>query len=557
MRLKLLLAAAAAASLAWSTATVAQSRTEMTMGMTQYPATFHPLGESMLAKSLVNYMANRPVSGAGLDWNVTCFLCTELPTLENGRAAVFTRPDGTKGMTVRFTLQPEARWGDGRPVSSDDVVFTWEVGKHPLSGVAAADIFHRIEKIDVQDAKTFTLTYKGVSYDYNNLNNDFIILPAHIERAKFQQDPATYKDRTAYQTDSTNPGLWNGPYRLAEVSPGSHLVYTPNQHWYGRKPGFQRITVRIIGNTQALEANLLSGSIDYISAELGLTLDQALAFEKRQGAKFDYDFKPGLIYEHINLNLDVPALKDVRVRQALLYGIDRKTLVEQLFEGKQPVATSFVNPLDRAAYSDDIPKYAYDADKARKLLDEAGWSTIRDGIRYNARGDKLGFDFATTAGNRTREQVQQVIQSQWRRIGVEARIKNDPAQTFFGETTRTRKFELGMWAWTSTPESVSSAFQLLHSTQVPTEQNNWSGNNRTGFKSAAMDKLVDQVRTELDPAKRKQLWAEMQLVYMTELPVLPLYFRAEPGIIPKTIDGIKISGHSFTSTLWVEDWKPK
>jgi peptide/nickel transport system substrate-binding protein len=268
--------------------------------------------------------------------------------------------------------------------------------------------------------------------------------------------------------------------------------------------------VRIIENTAALEANLLSGSINYISAELGVSLDQAIAFGRRHAQQYDVEFRPGLIYEHINVNLDHPVLRDRRVRQALLYGIDRETLVRQLFEGRQPVAHSFVNPLDRAAYNEDIPRYNYDPAKARPLLEEAGYTVIRDGVRQNAAGQRLSFDFATTAGNRVREQVQQVLQSQWRRLGVEVRIKNDPARTFFGETTRRRAFDLGMWAWTSTPESVSSAFQLFNSTQIPTEANNWSGNNRTGFRNADMDRLIEQIRGELDPRRDATVVVELR-----------------------------------------------
>ena len=553
MRFKHLICALFAAMLAWAAPAAAQN---LTIGMTQYPATLHPLGESMVAKSYLIYMATRPISGPDLEWNVNCFLCTELPTIENGRAAIVDRPDGTRGMTVRFTIQPNARWSDGTPVSTDDVVFTWEVGRHPQSGVAVTEIFRRIDRIEVVDAKTFILHFTRVAYDYNNLM-DFQLIPAHIERPRFAQDPATYKDRTAYQTEPTNPGLWFGPYRLVEVVPGSHLVFERNPTWWGTPAHYERITARIIENTAALEANLLSGSINYISGELGVSVDQAIAFERRHGQQYDVEYKPGLTYEHINLNLDNPQLQDRRVRQALLYGIDRETLVRQLFEGRNPVAHSFVNPLDRAAFNADIPRYNYDPNRARQLLEEAGYTVIRDGIRQNAAGQRLSFEFGTTAGNRVREQVQQVLQSQWRRIGVEVRIKNDPARTFFGETTRRRLFTLGMWAWSSTPESVSSAYQLLHSSQIPTEANNWSGNNRTGFRNADMDRLIEQLQGELNPQRRNQIWGEMQRIYLTELPVLPLYFRADPYIIPRTIAGITPSGHSFYSTLWVENWRPR
>ena len=94
----------------------------------------------------------------------------------------------------------------------------------------------------------------------------------------------------------------------------------PNPTWWGEPPQFRRIVVKVIENTAALEANLLSGSIDMIAGELGLTIDQALAFEKRHGDQFKIVYEPGLTYEHIDLNLDNPILADVRVRKALIMG---------------------------------------------------------------------------------------------------------------------------------------------------------------------------------------------------------------------------------------------
>ena len=114
----------------------------------------------------------------------------------------------------------------------------------------------------------------------------------------------------------------------------------------GKKPAFKKIIVRAIEKTSALSANLLSGDIDYIAGELGLTVDEALAFETRVKGNFDMTFKSGLIYEHIDLNLDDPILKDRRVRRALLHAIDRAAISKQLFQGHQPVANGQTNPLD-------------------------------------------------------------------------------------------------------------------------------------------------------------------------------------------------------------------
>ena len=188
------------------------------------------------------------------------------------------------------------------------------------------------------------------------------------------------------------------------------------------------------------------------------------------------------------------------------------------------------------------------------LLDAAGWSVMKGGFRHNADGERLSFELMTTAGNRSRELVEQVLQSQWRALGIDIRIRNEPARVFFGQTVTQRKYPaMAMYAWISSPENVPRT--TLYSKEIPTAQNNWSGQNSPGFKNAEMDQLIDKVEVELDRDKRRAMWQRMQQIYAEQLPVLPLYFRAEPFVIPKWLKGIEPTGHQYPSTLWVEDWK--
>lgn len=545
-----ILATVAAPAPSWATAGAHRT---LTIGITQYPATFNPDIDPMLAKVYVLGMAYRPITVYGPDWKLHCMLCATLPTLENGGAEKITTPDGIPGMKVTYHLDPKARWGDGTPVSVDDVTFTWQVGRHPQSGVGNAEFYRSLYKIDRIDDKTFSLYFDKRTFDYNDISG-FYLLPAHLEKARFA-DPAKYKDRTTYDSDPLNPGLWMGPYRLAAYQTGSYVTLERNPEWWGKKPYFDRITVRVIPNTAALEANLLSGSIDMIAGELGLTADQALVFAQRHRDAYHVIFKPGLAYEHIDLNLDNPILKDRRVRQALLYGIDRKAISEKLFGGKNPVADSNVNPLD-AMYAKDVPTYPYDPKKAAALLDAAGWHRAGRGVRRNAAGAPLKLSLMTTAGNRSRELVEQVLQSQWQRIGVDIEIRNQPARVFFGKTVTQREYPaMAMFAWISSPESVPRT--TLHSESIPTAANNWSGQNDTGYSNPKMDSLIEHIETELDASKRKAMWRELQQIYARDLPALPLYFRANPYVLPTWLTGVTPTGHQFPSTLWIEDWGVK
>ncbi len=110
-----------------------------------------------------------------------------------------------------------------------------------------------------------------------------------------------------------------------------------------------------------------------------------------------------------------------------------------------------------------------------------------------------------------------------------------------------------MYAWISAPEGVPRT--TLHSAHIPTPDNNFAGQNYTGFRNAEMDGLLETIEVELDRSKRKKLWRRLQEIYATELPVIPLYFRAEPYILPKWLKGLEPTGHQDPSTLWVENWR--
>ena len=166
--------------------------------------------------------------------------------------------------------------------------------------------------------------------------------------------------------------------------------------------------------------------------------------------------------------------------------------------------------------------------RARALLDEAGWrvpSPPGDGIRRNAAGERLTIELMTTAGNRSREAVQQVIQGMWRQAGIEARIRNEPPRVLFGETLSRRRFTgAAMYAWISAPENVPRT--TLHSDEIPRAERNWSGQNFAGFRNAEMDALLEAIPIELDRGKRRLLWQRLQAIYAEQLP-------CDPAVVPR------------------------
>jgi peptide/nickel transport system substrate-binding protein len=540
------LAATLVAALA--AAAPAMARDQLVIGVSQFPSTLHPDINPEGIKTYIIGFALRPITAHDKDWKNTCLQCTELPSLRNGLA----RPEG-HGMAVTVKLKAGMKWGDGSPVTSRDLAFTWKVGRDPASGFVELPIWQRMDSIEVIDDLTAVIHFKEVWSQFDRLPG---MLPEHLEGpiAAAATAAGEYGRQTLYARAPTTPGLYSGPYLVTRYESGAQVVLEPNPTWNGQKPSIRRIVIRTIENTAALQANLQSGDVDYAPGDApSLTLDQVLALRRQSPDRWTYLFKPALMYEHVDLNLDNPILADLRVRRALLLALDRHTITQRLFEGLQPVASSFVNPLD-PMYFPGIPEQPYDQTAARALLTEAGWQAGADGIRRDKSGARLTLDFRTTTGNRVRELVQQVMKDQWRAVGVETTIRNEPARVFFGDTLKRRAFNgMAMYAWNS-PISFPPR-QTLASDQIPTSANNWAGSNFMGFRDAGMDDAIATAETDLDPEHQADAWAAMQRIYADRAPVLPLFFRAEAYVLPKWLHGVDPTGHTGYSCLWAETWR--
>ena len=308
---------AAAALLLLAAVLPAGAKERLVIGMTQFPSTLHPQIDSMLAKSYALSMGMRPFTAYDPEWQLVCMLCTELPTIENGGAVREKTPDGKDGNRGHLHDPPGCALGR-RGSGDDEGRGLCRRGRQASAiGRRYGELYRRILELEIHDDRRFTMHLDRVTFDYNDIGD--LVLPAHIDRANFEADPAEYRNRTAYDADSANPGLWFGPYRVVRVDPGAAIELKRNPTWWGEPAAFETVIIRIVENTAALEVNLRSGAIDYIAGELGLSLDQAAAMEQREGDAWNFAYKAGLIYEHIDLNLDNAMLADVRVRRALLH----------------------------------------------------------------------------------------------------------------------------------------------------------------------------------------------------------------------------------------------
>lgn len=531
--------------------------TELTMALNTEFETLNPNVNSMMAAIYVQDATLRPLVALTPEGKPKAHLIKEIPSLEK-KTAQLIGTGSQKGLKAKIEILENAKWGDGKPVTCEDLKTSWQIGIHPNTSNPERSTAENISdiEIDAKNSKKCSIIFKEAKWNfYLNFPRP---IASHIEGPifeKFKNTAQAYERNSSYIRDLANPGLYNGPYRVSEVKIGSHAILVPNDHFYGKKPKFSKLIFKFILNTATIEANLRAGTVNMTTAS-GMSFDQAVAFEKKVKADqlpFDVHFTTGASYTVMTFNMDKPPLDDIQIRRAFAHSINSAQMVKAFFEGKQQKAFHFSSPTDSWFTEDpkDIMIYSYDRKKAEALFDKAGWKSGPDGYRYKD-GKKLSVTISGAAENKVGELTEAFIQDQLKNVGVELLIKNYPTRVLFSEILRQRKFELGLSSLISVPDAMTRT--LMHSSMIPTAENSWSGVNRAGWKNTKVDRWIDEVEVEFNSQKRIGIMRKIIKAYTEDLPALPLYYRATVSVTPKGLKNYNLSGHSHSEYLSVEDW---
>lgn len=541
----------------FSKTSVAAPKDELSIALNAEFDTINPIINTMMTATLVDDAVLRPLVKLTPAGKPEAVLIKEIPTFKNNKLKQFKDKTGTH-LRAEIEFLANAQWGDDQPVTCKDLEAAWKIGSHDLVATPNREDYKNIQSIniDTKNPKKCTVLLEKPQYNfYLNLPRP---IAAHLELPVFEAHKgqlAGYEHNSSYIKDIANPGLYNGPYRVSEMKFGSHIMLVPNEKFYGDKPYFKKIVFRFILNSSAIEANLLSGNVQMASSA-GMSFDQALIFEKKtkkQNLPYEVQFVPGVMYSHVEVNLDEPILKDKTVRQALAYSFNRKEMAQAFFENRQPPAYHFSTPFDDW-YTDspkDISTYPFSRAKAAELFDQAGWKMGEKGFRWK-NGQKLSLTMAGVADNKMNEMLAVYLQNQWKQVGVDLQLKTYPARVFFADTLGRRKFQLALLTWVTSPNLVD--INSLSSEMIPSESNGWSGHNRAGWKNKEVDGWLAQASTEFDTKKRVAFMRKILRVYSDELPSLPAYYRSNNCILPKGLKGYEMSGHIFSEFLQVEKW---
>lgn len=459
-------------------------------------------------------------------------LAETFPTVENG----LVKTVGKK-MIVTYPLRKGVKWHDGQPFTAEDVKFTFEMIMHPRTMVTSRQGYEKIEKVEVVDAHTVRMTYKEVYAPYYDRFS--AILPKHL-LAKELDDP---------KGDSINKSAYNrhpvgtGPYKFKSWTSGDHIAFTAFDDYWRGKPKIQNLKMRIVPDENAAFTLLKSGELDiYQSADIS-------KFEavKKLG-HVDVVAQPALTWELLGLNVDRPHLSDIRVRRAIAHSINKKQISEKIYQGLYPPAFSDQTPLSWA-YNKKIENYyPYDPEKAKALLDEAGWKPGLDGIRTKD-GDRLSLKITTVAGRKARELTELVMKYYFKKVGIELVIDNVPGTILFGPypggTLKGGKFDLGMWAWVAGVDPDNNS--LWHSSQIAGKGNN--GQNSTRFRNAEMDKLLVEGTQVLEREKRAAIYKRTAEILAEQVPIIPLLYWANINPVNKRLKNFK-PNPSNQGNLW-------
>jgi peptide/nickel transport system substrate-binding protein len=468
--------------------------------------------------------------------NIVPRLAEKVPSIADGDWKIL--PSG--GMEVTWKIRPDTLWHDGTPLTADDFVFAFQVYRDPAFAVEPRGELSSVSDVQAVDPRTLVVHWKTQSILGNvNGNEGVPVLPRHIFRDLYGAggDRAPVENSPYWTTQWV--GL--GPYRLTQWVQGSHIEATAFDQYVLGRPKIDRLTIRYLGDVNALVANVLAGEVDLVPAGAQLDINQMVsirqAWDANGGGSTLLNTKSTRTLYLQFRDPTAPWVQDLRVRQALIRALNREELVESLLFGLVPRADYYAPPEEgvyKLAEQRGLPRYAYDLARAERLLSEAGWTRGADRTFQNGAGQPFSID-VTASGQGDNVQEATAIAGGWSASGFQSKPTPYPANLATEAAGQVRHTIPGalLWPWnftTSDPRNITRG-------EVGSEATRWRGGNYGGYVNPSYETLYDQLTSELDGAKRQETQLQMLKILAEDLPVLPLFYRATGLAMRKGVEG--------------------
>jgi peptide/nickel transport system substrate-binding protein len=520
------------------------------IGLLDEPKSLYPYardaGAQRITAPLTELLFPSPILSVNYGYTTTGVL-ERIPTLENGdaqirKAQVFLDPTGiitttstdvitqVDQLVVTFHWNKQLRWSDGTPVTADDSVFAYELAKQAPPGDDARDRLGQTEAYEKVDDHTTRAILRPDIIEPTYFLNYWTPLPRHLLQGVAPGEAPTSAFASA--------PVGYGPYAIEQRAP-REISMVRNPHYFGAPPAAGRLVVTFMDSLELLRGGIADGTLDVMVSDR-VPVDQFAPFDQLGNQMARVIYQPNPIWTHIDFNLDVPVLQDIRLRRAIVYGTNRQAMVDKLFSGRSPVLESWVLPgQPEAAPLDEIPRYPYDPAQAGKLLDEAGFTAGADGIRASPDGVTLTFQLVTVEnkGYPILEQAANMFRENMKAIGIDIEITPLPADQLFAPDGPLfqRQFEMALFAWIASADP--GGLPLWSCNAVPSEQNDYSGDNFAGWCFRDANRAIRMAVTSLDPDERKAAYLLQQQKWAQEVPAVPLFQRLSVALVEQHVQG--------------------
>jgi peptide/nickel transport system substrate-binding protein len=458
-------------------------------------------------------------------------LAVEMPSLKNGGIA-------KSGLEYTFKLRRGVTWHDGQKFTAKDVKFTYDLIMNPKFGAFTKVGYDVISSLETPDEYTVRVRLKEPFAPFLTAWGDTYIVPAHILEGVADPNTAEFNTKSPVGT---------GPFKFASRVAGDHLVLRANDKYHGPGPFLDRVIFKYIPDLTVLYTQFKTGAVDVTGLQ-GISAEFYAEAKNLPGATIHLHTSPSV--EYIYFNAGKPQFKELAVRQALYAAMDKRAIVDQIYYGVQKPAEGYLPP-NSWAYNPELPKHEYNPEKAKQILDEAGWKPGPDGVRAKG-GVRLAFTNSTTAGNKLREQTQALIQQNWKAIGVDMQINNMPAAVVWGEYYVKSKYESLLVGIQATLGGDPDCLNRIHSKYIPAESG--SGRNVLQYKNPQVDRLLEEGVREVDPAKRRALYLKLQEVLRADLPYLPIFTYVRLEGVKQGMLNYKPNGNVIHNTWNMHEW---
>ena len=457
------------------------------------------------------------------------------------------------GTTYTFKLRPNLKWSDGQPLTSDDVLFTYNLMFAPeykdVNSPRRSVLELHVQSVTAPDPQTFVVKTKSVWAPFLALHGQREIMPKHVLGSLPAKGINTADFNSA-------PSATSGAFKFVRWDKGQQVVLARNESYHRGQAYLDQYIYKVAPDSVTVSNQLKTGEVDFGPVDPSLWDSLATVDTINRIAPFGV---PTFTFYAYNLDPNKPAGKlfaDKSVRQALLYALDRQQMADKVYFKQATVADSAEPPISWA-HSNAKPSYSLNKSKAEQMLDGAGWTKGSDGIRAKG-GVQLKFEMITNQGNKQRESLLQIMQQSWADIGVSATPRLIQFPQLVTQITNLRTFDVFLvgFNWQQDPDES----QLFASTSA-----NPGGFNGFQFKDSQVDAVLNQASSTLDQGKRKQFYAQFQDLLNDAAPAPILVFNKGLWAVSKRTLGLtslvfgsynQYNSHSlFFKDVWVSDQK--